>query len=471
MTKAPLLKLLDAFLTENPRSWEWETIGDRSRNLKMFLRWMDEKHLKLEDLDFSKIRQFTLELVDKDIDHERRYHTRLSLYYFLEWLHRKDYPIADPKELVPYKKPRSLFIDASPPPYALEYLRLTQTKVKPTTFSSYRTAIKHFHRFLSDRSIEIQRVDRKVMETYFVYLMQRGQGPASRIGNIVQIRVYLRWLRDRGLVEYDPEKLIQWADLPKRPNYLPRPLSPKVDRLVQKRLSASKDLHHQGLLLMRWTGIRVGELANLTFHCLKTDHGGHKFLRVPLGKLNNERLVPLDQKAVDLIRSIQQKTTTLVGKTPPHLLVEKTGRQARTYLLMAALREMVEDIDTDEPIVTHRLRHTYATELLCAGINILALKDILGHHDIKMTLRYASVTQEKVRQEYFAAMDRMKDQFVDARSASDNVSTDIDYSEIFKDLGLEMKKHGPVKGLSPTKISSLSKRIERLRKEVEKVLY
>ncbi len=137
---------------------------------------------------------------------------------------------------------------------------------------------------------------------------------------------------------------------------------------------------------MRWTGIRIGELSNLSFDALKITRDGHKFLRVPLGKLNNERLVPLDKKAVDLFHNIQSHVYKAYGAAPSHLLVVRTGKRAKPYLLMNAFKEVIGDIATGEPIVTYRLRHTYATEPLSAGMNIWALRDILGHRYIKMTL-------------------------------------------------------------------------------------
>jgi len=54
------------------------------------------------------------------------------------------------------------------------------------------------------------------------------------------------------------------------------------------------------------------------------------------------------------------------------------------------------------------LRHTYATELLRGGINLAALMKLLGHVDIRMTLRYAGVSQQDLRREYFNAVEKSK---------------------------------------------------------------
>jgi hypothetical protein len=137
---------------------------------------------------------------------------------------------------------------------------------------------------------------------------------------------------------------------------------------------------------------------------------------------------------------------------------------------MHAFKEIHESIKKDDPIVSHRLRHTYATELLSAGMNICALKEILGHHDINMTLRYAAVTQEKVRIEYFAALERMKNNFsVDVSPTPKQEGTD--YNLIFFDLSLELRKRAPIKGFSNNKVNHLIKRVNRLKKEVQNILF
>jgi len=60
---------------------------------------------------------------------------------------------------------------------------------------------------------------------------------------------------------------------------------------------------------MRWTGLRVGELIHLEFDCIRTDHRANRFIKVPLGKLYNERLVPIDEAAYQLITKLQKAAT------------------------------------------------------------------------------------------------------------------------------------------------------------------
>lgn len=468
MEKRSPRELLDEFLTQNPKEWEWETKGAHAYYVKDFIRWLEKEGFELSDLDAVRMRRFIQFLVKRKYHHERRWHIRLGVFRFLEWVHKNDYPIRDPRELLPYQKPRSNLIPVELPAYTQNFLNYVSTVVKPSTLSTYRTACKHFHQFLDLRKMPIGDVDRRAMEDFFKFLSDKAQRPTTRLSNILVIRKYLAWLRERKLISGQPFKMVRSEDLPRIPDFLPRPLPPAIDRLIQKRLAASEDRSHRALLLMRYTGVRIGELARLPFDCIHTDLNKYKFLKVPLGKLDNERLVPIDEKTERIIRSIQDQTKKrLKGMEPVYLLSEKTLKAPATYILMNAFREIYEDIKSDTPINSHRLRHTYATELLSAGINICALKGLLGHRDIRMTLRYAAVTQEKVRTEYFAALEKMKQTLrADASPLEEPVNRG-NYTRILADLVLELRKKAPGKGVSKNQIFHLTKRIQRLSNEIQ----
>jgi site-specific recombinase XerD len=98
--------------------------------------------------------------------------------------------------------------------------------------------------------------------------------------------------------------LIIQADFPVRPEYLPRPLSPEDDERLQEELRRTDNLYSNALLLTRVTGIRIGECTHLPLDCQRHLGPEQWALRVPLGKLHTERLVPLDAEGLRLITRI-----------------------------------------------------------------------------------------------------------------------------------------------------------------------
>ena len=74
-------------------------------------------------------------------------------------------------------------------------------------------------------------------------------------------------------------------------------------------------LHADALLLTRATGLRIGELRDLELDCVHQIDGHSDWLKVPLGKLATERMVPLDDETVTILDRIAARRTP--GRPPP----------------------------------------------------------------------------------------------------------------------------------------------------------
>jgi site-specific recombinase XerD len=251
--------------------------------------------------------------------------------------------------------------------------------------------------------------------------------------------------------------------MPKLPTYLPRPLSPAQDAKLQQRLEASSERLHQALLLMRLTGIRIGELAKLRRDCIRIDLHGQRFLKVPLGKLNNERLVPIDGRVVAIVGSLQQIDAPAAHE---YLIGNADGDRISYHAYRDALAEACEGIESAEPITSHRLRHSYATSMLAAGVSMTSVMRLLGHRDIRMTLRYAAITQETVSKEYFEALPNIEARYRDAlRDAAP--TTDFDPIKNLSHISHWIQKHIASEPTSQRVARSLLKRLTRIQIDLE----
>lgn len=182
------------------------------------------------------------------------------------------------------------------------FLRFLAPIRRASTIKTYLGFLRRFHEWLATRSTKIAEVDRAVCLESSQQINDEGIAAATRVGMLVCVRKYIDWLWDFGLVSAPGQVLIKGPDLPKKPDYLPRPLPPEADQLLQSRFKDEKSPIALGLLVMRRAGLRLGELRRLEHDCVRDDHAGGRFLKVPLGKLNNERLVPLDPKTLEAVR-------------------------------------------------------------------------------------------------------------------------------------------------------------------------
>jgi site-specific recombinase XerD len=201
--------------------------------------------------------------------------------------------------------------------------------------------------------------------------------------------------------------LIRREDFPRKPEYLPRPLSPQDDQLLQQQLRRIDDLSANALLLTRLTGIRIGECIDLALDSLRQIGQDQWALHVPLGKLHTERMVPADddiRRIVARILALRALAPSARSANSDGFLLPRAGQRYALYAtLLLALADAAKRAGCSCQVSPHRLRHTYASEMVRLGVNLPALMQLLGHKDIRMTLRYVQITQQDLQREFHAA--------------------------------------------------------------------
>jgi site-specific recombinase XerC len=154
-----------------------------------------------------------------------------------------------------------------------------------------------------------------------------GYAPQTRRDAIGAVQTYLSWLFEGGLLANDPEPIIRNFQRPRLPDYLPRNLPPDADRLVQELLEERGGVVALALLLMRRTGIRIGDLMALPFDCLREDPDGSAYMKVPIGKLHNERFVPLDSATLSILKRVMKLSLkNNHGRKPELLAIRPDGK-------------------------------------------------------------------------------------------------------------------------------------------------
>jgi integrase len=285
--------------------------------------------------------------------------------------------------------------------------------LQPFTIVKYQYVARYFVAYLRSEFPEICRLSQLQRDPHMVGFfrwlckLRPPIGNATRRQRLLCLRRLLDDLAAQGH-QLQPGLIIP-EDLPTLPEYLPRPLSPDDDHRLQDELRRQDNLYSNALLLTRVTGIRIGECIHLPLDCLRQIGPGQWALHVPLGKLHTERLVPLDSEGLGLLKRIQELRTMAsparLAKSRDFLLLRVGGRFALFQTLRLALADAAKRAGcTDsKPISPHRLRHTWATELLNCGIGLPALMKLMGHKSIQMTLRYLKVAQPDLQREFHRA--------------------------------------------------------------------
>ena len=222
----------------------------------------------------------------------------------------------------------------------------------------------------------------------------RGLKIVSASNRLGSLYAFLRYLIEHELAD---AKLLTRKIKLKVPDALPRAMDPED---VQCLLVVLDDVRNRAMiLLLLRTGIRIGELLNTKVaDVYLTD----KKIMVYEGEKNRKgRAVCISADAGQALEAWLQKRDSQKEN-----LFYAQGRQSMSYNNARVMfkkylkRAGLEHKDYS----LHCLRHTFATELLNAGMRIECLQQLLGHSSIEMTLRYARLSDKTREHEYFKAM-------------------------------------------------------------------
>jgi site-specific recombinase XerD len=427
------------------------------RIIRRFHDWMNAKHVALMGLEPSEVENFFKQPFRAVVTPRTAQRYKRAMIVYLDWLYKNGHIDFDPRCLGIRRR-------VPLPPCAVGFVKALAPTHKPSTCQGYESTLRNFHEWLDSGRVKLKRIKRAQIEQWFQALSDQGLHPITRRQAIIQVRIYLWWLFEREELRANPEDLIRSRDLPKLPSYLPRPLPPDVDAALQRSLEASRSRLCKGLLLMRQTGLRIGELASLEYDCVRLDPNNNRFLKVPLGKLDNERLVPITDQTYQLIQKLQ----TCRPPTSGYLLETASGKKVYYALLRRALVDASENIVDAEPITSHRLRHTYATSLLSAGMSLVGVMKLLGHRDFRMTLRYTAITQDTVGREYRAALDELQTKY--GSTAVPPASDEMDLIKALADIIAGIHKD-LVYGRNQNKAAQLLiKRLRRIQSDLQQLM-
>ena len=155
------------------------------------------------------------------------------------------------------------------------------------------------------------------------------------------------------------------------------------------------------VLAMLLGGLRSGEVRSLL---LRDVDQGRRRVRV-VGKGGRERVVPID-RAFFAELGAYLRLERPPGLTTPECFVVLRGPSAGSPVTEAGLRSLFRrqrQASGALRVRPHRLRHTYGTQLAAAGIDLLALRELMGHASPETTSRYVHLSVEHLAAEYAAA--------------------------------------------------------------------
>jgi len=269
---------------------------------------------------------------------------------------------------------------------------LKRKNCSPYTVKNYMNRIDHFTLWLR---VPLDKVTRREIGSYVDHLMRKRHAPKTITCHLQTLRLFFEYLIDEeGSTMDNPVRKI--------PLRLPKPLPRHLkDKETEKFLAVIKDPRDKAMfMVMLRCGLRVEEVAHLTVDAV--DYRKRQVF-VYNGKGAKDRVVYLsDDARIALLAYLAQRSS----KAKKLFLVRK-GPASGESISVRGIQKRIEYYGRKAGVNVscHKLRHTFATDLLNADADLTTIQDLLGHEHITTTQRYCRVANLKVQRDYYKAME------------------------------------------------------------------
>jgi len=300
------------------------------------------------------------------------------------------------------------------------YLQQMSLSLRPESAYQEKTRLFRFFSWLARTNPEITRIEhiqRCHIEAYKEYirwapLQHKSNGPGDVLCPSTRYHLlaalYYFFIR---ISEW------QWSEAPTRVLVFPGDF-PILDRPSPKfldEIAAAKFLQvarsHPDLftrlccITLILTGMRQGEFLDLTADCM-VQIGENYWLRVPLGKMHNDRYIPLHPEVKQLLDEWIDQSQP---KKPYDFLFASHGHRLGRGKVALAVERVRKAAGIKEHVSPHRLRHTLATLAINRGMPLESIAALLGHRSLSMTMVYARIGNRTVQQEYSQVSEHLEE--------------------------------------------------------------
>lgn len=284
---------------------------------------------------------------------------------------------------------------------------LVARDLSPHTIRAYDSDIAAFERHLGSRAV-VKHIDQDRLLAFIEEQRAAGLCSTSIRRRASGLRGFCKWLLSRHLLDSDPwmGASVAVGRSRKLPRVLPTHELKRLFRFLREAAGLDKGTNPDEVLdrphscttflavaLMVGTGARVNEVVGIT--CQDIDLRGRS-LRI-VGKGRRERQVFLTDAWIEGLTHSYLETRATLGVEHSQLLFNSHGDPLTTSAMRSRLAKAARDAGVGERVTPHMLRHTAATQLIEAGVDIRYIQRLLGHASLNTTEIYTHVSDRTLR--------------------------------------------------------------------------
>lgn len=286
----------------------------------------------------------------------------------------------------------------------LNYLKIVK-KYSDKTILSYSDDLIEYNEFLGNNFINILNIDLNTTKEYLKYLYDRKINKNSISRKLSSIRSFYNYLLKEQIIT---NNYFNNIPNPKKELYLPKYLKDEELDKIFSVCNMNNPINERDTLIIELlyaTGIRVSELVNIK---IKDINREDKSIKV-LGKGDKERIVLYNnhtEKALDTY--LNDGYHSFNKQNNGYLILNKNGGKLSERYVRVIINNLVRKAGLDIKISPHTIRHTFATDMLEEGADLMTVKELLGHESLNTTSIYTHVTNEQIKKTYNMAHPRAK---------------------------------------------------------------
>ncbi len=298
---------------------------------------------------------------------------------------------------------------------ARRYVAQVELSLRPATTKHIESDLREFGTWLArahPQVVSCADLERSHIEDYKSWVsVKHGRytgKPLSRVSiknRLINLHCFFDRISEWGYPDPPQRPLIFAGDLPIVDKPRPRFLDDAAATKLMRASRADPDpLSRLIVELLARTGIRKSELLGLTVDAVVLI-GSAVWLRIPVGKLHNDRYIPLHPQLKEMFDDwITNHRPT--GLRSNLLLIERN--RPVTSLRVATALDRISTQAGIGHVTAHQLRHTLATQAINRGMSLDAIAALLGHKTLAMTMVYARIADRTVAEEYFAVTEKVE---------------------------------------------------------------
>ena len=271
-----------------------------------------------------------------------------------------------------------------------------EKNLSPNTVSGYLKDLEKFKEFLLKKGYSLRKLDGEKLTEFILFLKRKNLSSSTIIRILSSLRNFYEFLNAKKKITGKSNLLIE---SPKSERNLPVVLTKEeMEKLLSVKINKRNHTRNIAILeLIYGAGLRVSETSNLKISDINLNEG---YMKIK-GKGSRERICFLSEKAkIAILNYLKERNLKGRNQISPYLFLNNRGKRLSRQSIWKIVKEYTKLAGIEKNVKPHTLRHSFATHLLEAGLDLRIVQELLGHKVISSTEIYTHLNRKKIKEDY-----------------------------------------------------------------------